>query len=595
MNDHFLATTALEDFWDTRRPLIFLGDWCKLYTRRHVWQPSEDRTLLSPWRDRERLFQAYQYVSQLYERVLPALADALNSIHGTSLSHRYWRIILGSWLQAYLSAVYDRYIGISEAFSSHPLATTIGLSGESHATPASTLDFLLRLNTDHYNLQLYTRILEGLGHRFPTRPLEPPVTSHPPANSPSLKEQVRKATLLAQRGWLNLQKDRSIILKDSYFCRKDELLLFLKTRGKVWPNISLPSPLAPLPSDRHLRAQLNSVFTPENEFERLLGEFLPQDIPSAFIEGLPLIQADASRNYPISAKAIFSSNSWHYDETFKQWAATLAEHGTLLLGAQHGGNYGSPAAFPMEDHEISITDKYFTWGWSRSDFPTKVLPKLPAPKLSAIKSIGASNNKKGILLVLTTRPRYLVRFPLDTEAAIERLQWHPRFAGTLSDETRNDLTIRVFDVEHGWHIAERWKDFLPSVRIEKTDIPFLESMERCRLYVCDHHGTTYTEALAANKPTILFWNPLLNELRPEASAYFQALRAAGILYDTPEDAAHAVNNIYPDVARWWNDPARQSAREQFCEHFAHTVPNSVDLWAHEFNTLPIKQGNKNGT
>ena len=43
---------------------------------------------------------------------------------------------------------------------------------------------------------------------------------------------------------------------------------------------------------------------------------------------------------------IFSANAWYGEEAFKQWVATSAENGTLLIGTAHGGAYGGWADFP---------------------------------------------------------------------------------------------------------------------------------------------------------------------------------------------------------------------------------------------------------
>lgn len=34
----YLITTADERTWKFDRPVLFLGEWCRLYDRRHVWQ-----------------------------------------------------------------------------------------------------------------------------------------------------------------------------------------------------------------------------------------------------------------------------------------------------------------------------------------------------------------------------------------------------------------------------------------------------------------------------------------------------------------------------------------------------------------------------
>ena len=131
-------------------------------------------------------------------------------------------------------------------------------------------------------------------------------------------------------------------------------------------------------------------------------------------------------------------------------------------------------------------------------------------------------------------------------------------------------------------MISRLRDSCPNLEVETWDVPFQESLRSCRLYVCDHFSTTFAEALAANKPTILFWDPKANALRPEAQSFYDLLRAQGILFDTPEAAAVAVNRVYDDVEAWWNEPERQKALQLFCHQFARNTPDALALWQAEF-------------
>ena len=147
------------------------------------------------------------------------------------------------------------------------------------------------------------------------------------------------------------------------------------------------------------------------------------------------------------------------------------------------------------------------------------------------------------------------------------------------------MRVRFHYEDFGWDIAGSWKDLYPGVMIESWDTSFIESLNGCRLYVCDHLATTFTEALSADKPTILFWNPAINELRPQAQPYYDRLRESGILYYSPEEAANAVTAVYDDVESWWNNPDRQEARRTFCSQFARTSADAVKEWVDEFNLV----------
>jgi putative transferase (TIGR04331 family) len=251
---------------------------------------------------------------------------------------------------------------------------------------------------------------------------------------------------------------------------------------------------------------------------------------------------------------------------------------------------------PFEDHETAIVDRYYSWGWERKDCAAEVIP-FPASKLVGRKKVGASNLKNGILWATTSEPRYLVHFSLLPKFFHEYLSLQGRFAKTLHPKIVSALRLRPHREDLGWSVAERIRDCIPGVTIETWDVPFHESLARCRLYICDHFSTTFAEALAANKPVILFWDPQTNRLRPEAQPYYDLLRKTGILFDTPESAAATVNQIYDDVETWWNDPERQSAVETFCERFARNTPDAVELWAAEFKqiaAMPLSKANLRG-
>ena len=73
----------------------------------------------------------------------------------------------------------------------------------------------------------------------------------------------------------------------------------------------------------------------------------------------------------------------------------------------------------------------------------------------------------------------------------------------------------------------------------------------CRLLVLDHAGTTLAQALAANIPFLLYWNPETASFTPEALPLLDKLREAGILHDTPESAAAKAAEVWGDVPGWW--------------------------------------------
>lgn len=581
----FLATTALEEFWDTSLPIVFLGHGCLRYSRRHVWEKLGVRVVVGDaWADRRGVFEASDYLDALYERVLSALVAAMNSMHGVKHGERYWRIILGPWLQTYLSAVYDRYLSLRKALDEYPNLTTTVMPLDAIFTPGDTLEFIQYLKEDSYNLSIYSRILKFLGRSFPEK--------HVDITAPNLLFQEKKGKeglkTLISKGMLAVGKasgkDRLIVLRNSYFTNAVELEICLKTSGRVWPSRARAFEMPPVEADRSKREALGRGLDCINEFERLLANMLPIDMPVVFVEGYGAVASAAESEYPSRPKAIFSSGAWYYDEPFKQWAAASSEEGVALLGTQHGGNYGSLLYHPYENHELAIVDRYFSWGWRREGVRTKVVP-MTSTKLSGRIPMGADGRREGILFIATSSSRYLFQLPFTPVAFDDYLSWQERFVRALPGRMSKAMRVRLHREDFGWDMAERWKDMCPSAVIDSWDRTFYDSLVSCRLYVCDHLATTFIEALSANKPTILFWSPDITELRPQAMQFYDMLHVAGILYHSPEEAAAAISDCYDNVEGWWNDPVRQVARSEFCGQFALSSDDAIKRWIDEFRLM----------
>lgn len=577
----FLATTALEEFWDTSMPILFLGEWCRRYSRRLFWEPIDGLVLSGPWKNKHKLFHAYNYVNKLYEILLDSLTEKLNEIHGTSYSKRYWRIVIGPWLSWFTSVLFDRYSLIKKASEDYPDFYTIGLSERSYAIPLDTADFINKVCDDGYNLQLFSKILTFVGKDFSKKPYRIPNTANNSSAMPLLKKiAIKLYKLLAP-----IINTNAVYLKSSNFSRFVELKMFLSSKGKIVPIMGEVDIFPFLSKNEEIRAEFRELTLGNSEFEKLVQYILPDEIPQCFIEGFKKINEQTSY-YPKNVKAIFSSNCWYFDEVFKQWAANSAEQGTLLLGAPHGGNYSSVKYNKSFIHELSITDKYYSWGLDLSSCGKKVKP-MPVPMLIGRRIKKYSKTPFSILYATSSDPRYLLQFPFTVEQRASYIEWQKRFIFTVNLEVRPKIRVRLRAQDFGWDFTERWKDWYPPVVLENIkEISFLESLKKCSLFICDTLSTTFMESLWLNKPTIAFWDPNNLELLCEAQPYFEQLRKAEILYNSPEEAAEKLNSInYNNLSEWWFNSSVQEARKIFCRKFAMSSQDNIKLWVTELVDL----------
>lgn len=575
MRKVFLATTALEDFWDDTHPMLFLGEWCLLHRRKPIWKSLGQRVLPSILSDQEETERARSYVMPLYEDYLVRLSAVLNDIHAMQKSVRYWRIVLGPWLYLYLCVLYERYLSLRRAFEIEPKLLTVGLDNSCYVTPADTHEFLNWVKDDAYNLQIYTRLWQAMGMTFPVKTL-------------SVDQRLVPATatrlpvgLSASLQRLILGGRDGVVLCSSYFPREVMLRFAMQTVGQVIPVRPCPRVVREGSLNRTSRRALGAVLPTNNDFETAVAHMFEEDIPRCFLEDFAAIGEAVGRHFPPSPKAILSA-SWPENEGFKRWAADSQESGTMLLGSQHGGNYGLLRYHPPEYHELSVMDRYYSWGWSSEPFQEKIV-SMPAGILMGRKMLGADSQKKGILWGTTHSPRYPMLLWNDRFG--EYLSWQARFLTALPLTLHADIRLRLHVEDGGWDIFQRLRDQGHLVKTEDWSRPFCQSLAECRLYVCDHLSTTFIEALSANKPTVLFWSLQAYDLRPDAVSYCEELKSAGMLFQTPEEAAVAVCAAYQDVEGWWNDPYRQSVRKRFCQKYGKTSPTAPADWVRELSTV----------
>ena len=118
-----LITTADERTWpkDKNEPVLFLGEWCKRYSRKHIWQVMDYEVATYHWDDRNQLKENSFYLQEVYEVILRELSEYLNIIHGTKHNLRYWRIIIGPWLSIFIPILFDRWVMLDKAINENEI------------------------------------------------------------------------------------------------------------------------------------------------------------------------------------------------------------------------------------------------------------------------------------------------------------------------------------------------------------------------------------------------------------------------------------------------------------------------------------------
>ncbi len=579
----FLATTAIDSFWDTRKKTVFLGSWCLLPSNEPALKNLEYEVMPSLWLDREQYYLAGKYTYEIYHKLLDNLTEYLNAVHHTNHSKRFWQIILGPWLLSLIETFYDRYRSILKALDSYGEVETILLDPGSFITPHDMAHFATFSYDDFCALQQYSQVMNFLGIQCPVKGADIAMLSgRVRAKSKSLPQQTafRLTSLLASKF--------SIALLDVNLPIRDLLHIALVSRFRavpVYTHENLPCYEKIISENRSGLANLPCI----DDFTRALVASLPVNFPTLYLEGFEHLRRcmPASRHNSV----LVTTGGLFANERLKFYAATFAENGGLLCGMQHGGLYRSAKWMPVERHERDITDLYYTWGCNSTGSP--LIRSLPNPKTNG--SVKTSGPLKALYLFVTTsHPRYLYRFTSTpvSDSFQEYIRWRSSFLNALSDYNRDYVLMRMYFSDYRRNEKDALLKEFPELHFDTHQIAFENRLSESTLLIIDHPVTTMLQALASGKPTILFWNPLHWELRESAEPYFHSLRQAGILHDSSQGAAFKLNEISGDPASWWNTPDVKGARDEFCRQFAKKSTNWKKDWAEEFSKLLRPQGHR---
>lgn len=586
----FLSTTAIEEFWNLSEETVFLGSWCFINGKSALDGEESVKFIESPY-DKADLDGIYNYLDNKFEKILPILSHTLNKMHGENYSDNYWRIMIGPWLRFYIHVVFDRFSYIEKALNDYPDLITFLLDEESYVTPIDTEEFYCLIADDGYNLQIISRVLRFFGKEFPEKKIK---ISCKQDSVKNFKSSLKRRLLIVYQYLFikipSLFHNKRIYCVDSYLPRLAEIKLMLASYGKI---VFISSHTYQANHDyiepnTDLREKLSKLDFGDSLFSNCISSLISLDMPKAYVENYSALKKSSIDCFPKNPVVIASANAWYIKEIFKFWAADQSENNTVLLGLQHGGaDYGARENFIFRDHEASIVDYFFSWGWKDVKCDAEVIP-MPANKLINESNISPSDLEMDILWITSTMPRYLTFFPRITSYFERYLDSQMKFINSLDVAYIDNLRIRTHSQDYGWGIRLRLERAVKNIRFDHNVMPYYKSLEKCRLCVCDHLSTTATEALALNKPTILFWNNDTNKIRSEHLEYFDLLRSVGILYDSPEAAAKAVNKIYDNVNLWWDDVERKNAVLSFNKVFSLMQNNGTNIWKDVMISLPHK-------
>ncbi len=574
-----LVTTAVEETWPEGEPILFLGEWCRRFSRRHRWSGLDAEVIDYHWDNRQRVFDDRRYLGELYTRLLENLAADLNELHDTDHSLRYWRILVGPWLKNFVELLHDRWLSVEEAVGNHDISWTFVLNlKEPDLSPSTYSDFTKLAVREEWNHYLYSVILKRFGQVDLRR-------RNQRDSMVTASTTVRPSELVRVKTWLGetlsrfstrFAREDGVVIFGPYLQFRKELALHLRFRQLplIWHLVPRPDLEFEVVECRWTMSGYAA-----DPFEQLVREMIPRQIPSAYSGGYRGLQdAVGEMPLPTKPKLIFTSNQHLSDDLFKAWAALGVEAGAKLVVGQHGGGYGMYRHHVFENHEIEISDAFLSWGWE-DPAESRVVPvgQLLARKPSGV--VHAQQNTA--LLVGSAIERYSYGPDSHGPTPTQFLYWFEdqfEFTEALPENIRSALLVRLDPNDFGWDQVERWRDRCPDVPLNDSQRPgvLVDLLSQTRVFIVSYNGTSFLESFAMDVPTIMFWNPDYWELNERVAPLFESLTEAGILHYSPTAAADKLSEIWDDVDSWWSSELVTVTRKRFCDSCNQSPPDLVN-------------------
>ena len=570
MKKKVLVTTAIEETWLKDAHTVFLGEWCKKYSRRGVLLDMSHETLPFHWEDRGKFKRDSAYLREFHEVLLQRLQIVLNGYHHTSYSVRYWRIVIGPWLAVFVPAVFDRWEHLRAAMALYDYdAILLNKNTLSDLIRPNYHSSALSLQDDSWNYSLYSDIIETQYGNAKNK-----IFTHirSQATAKTLKVTFPRKILSAFDVMLSKIKPKySVAFIDSYLQPFARLRLALKL-GQFPRLYSCFKREIPQPSSIDQFRNTDIALKASTPFEHYINKSILRLLPSSYLECFSDAQHIANC-IPDKVRLVFTANAHFSNDIFKIWCAAQIEYeGTKLLVGSHGG--ALPSEFSsFTDHEESIVGTRIVWHTPL----TKKQVRLPANKYVGVKSSSHVREDKVTLIGLDLG-LYSYGMQSGPASSLMLSDFEQKKKFLVYSTQRFNRKIGYYPAAtESWESKSRVNEFLDKEQIS-TYTNYNEALQKSKLIVCTYPQTTLSDVLFSGAPFILLYTQEYWTFPSHFDSLVGELKRVKIIFNDPILAAEHVNLIWDDPKEWWGGADVRKAKQRFLDECLLVSKNGVGEW-----------------
>jgi putative transferase (TIGR04331 family) len=573
MKKYVLETTPL-DRNTSKTETLLLGNWCNLDGENRGFKAVDYH-----WDDRKQLHLDHKRIFSLYEIYLNQLTISLNKIHHVEHTVHYWRIIVGPWLYYFICIAFDRYQMLFKASTNYTIEYTLEPRYDSDSwIPLDYEDFKYKFYSDEWNYYIFSEINKYtnlINKKNTNCDLLPRMLSK--NDKQHWSKKISKGFLFFLSRLTNKYLTKVLFVEigaPQIYMYK--LLFKLKTSPFSYFIRVRPKSFYVNHSMRDKLNDSNSVCN--NEFEKLLTNLIPGNIPISYIEGYSQLVRESNNIFPKKTSLIVTANAYFSNEHFKTWAARQKERGAILWIMVHGGHHGTALFNGPGKLTEDIADRFYSWGWGKYN--------LPSYKLSLLKGVNLTKSSNRILFIPYSLSKYSNHIDASPISSTFNscLEMQFRFFNELTScELIDNLFIRIKDSQQIWNLQYEYMKYGIKNFILSDSETILNSIRKSSLVIVTFDSTVFLETLTLNTPTCLFINENLWEMSLLSERHFKKFLECGILHFNEKNLAeHIVNNQH-NYDEWWQSDVVQDSIQDFLLEFGYSSNNWQKEWFDEVN------------
>ena len=603
MKKNFLITTGMIETWEFSENNFLLGKWCEFYEFNNFDKSKieinyKDTSIFKNtyhWEDNEKKIEDHAYLKKKLEYLLEIISKKLSIVHDLDENKEYWRIVISTWLDQYVTLIFDRWETIRIFFEKNKInkfySNFISLN-DSYYISKNHYDFFRNTQKDEWNHLIFLRLFRFLNIQNLSLIEKKVSKNNLIKEKPSFEKRLTfdsSSHDLATKFIRTFDKMVSkfafkfneIIFDTFYFPKKEFLKICLRCKlipSKYTNFFDFEVKENNLSKDNKRIKIKNLLFTidTKDKFIQFLLSNIHKDMPMSYLENFDSIK-QTILPYAKKRKIIFSMHSLFRNDNFKIYIAETKKVGSRYIYTIHGGGL-TYELDPLFSFFEKVSDKIIRWDNSekKENIFVNLSPTLPIIKL---KNSKAGSN---CTIIFCESSKYLARFIQGPglDQTINLFNEIVRFVNKLDPEIKSKIKFRT-KINFSYNSEKKFSEIFGEKHIDKISLknPLKKTILNSRLIMSTYPDTAFSEAMYSNVPTILIIKKNYCLFSKTALHTFNDLKKNKIAFEDFDEARIHINKYWDNINLWWESADVQSSRKKYLRSFFNVKSNWYKEWS----------------